>query len=230
MAEVLSDLFASKARIDHVYISIDVEAAATGKGHNDRAPCYIAVVNDKEDCLLNVVVQVPNMFSPLTAITGLTKAEIDAGCPLAEAVDEVRKLLGPETVLVGQRPEGDIEWLGLKEGVDFSHSVDIGTAFRTRNVRYGDWNWFSLRHEAFGLLDLSMSAGAHSPVEDAQVSMQLFNRFIRDDHTGSKARLAGEKLTKMRYKKMFSGLTKIGNIDGVCGNKFNRKECICGQP
>jgi hypothetical protein len=170
------------------------------------------------------------MFSPLTAVTGLTKDEIDAGCPLAEAVEKVRALIGPNVVLVGQRPKGDIEWLGLKEGIDYAEAIDIGASFRTWNARYKDWNWFSLRHEAYGLLGVNMSEH-HSPVEDAQVSMRLFNRFVRDDVHGTKASTAGQKLTLLRYKKAFpASAARIGNIDGVCGNKFNPRACICGQP
>ena len=54
------------------YISVDVEAAATGYGHSDREPCWIAVVDVHGTELLNIVVDVPQLVSPMTSITGLT--------------------------------------------------------------------------------------------------------------------------------------------------------------
>lgn len=60
-------------------IAIDVECAATGKGHNDRAPCRIAAVDENEETILNVVVKVDDMFSPMTKITGLTREDIAGG-------------------------------------------------------------------------------------------------------------------------------------------------------
>jgi len=61
-------------------LALDVECAATGPGHNDRAPCRIAVVNDELETIFDVVVKVePECFSPMTAITGLTRDEIARG-------------------------------------------------------------------------------------------------------------------------------------------------------
>ena len=36
-----------------------------------------------------------------------------------------------------QAPFVDIEWLGLRAGVDYRESVDIAEQFRTWNVKYG---------------------------------------------------------------------------------------------
>ena len=51
----------------------------SGKGHNDRAPCSIAAVNEKGDTILSLVVKCTDIYSPLTQITGLTREDIAAG-------------------------------------------------------------------------------------------------------------------------------------------------------
>ena len=55
------------------------EIDITGKGHNDRAPCSIAAVNEKGDTILSLVVKCADIYSPLTQITGLTREDIAAG-------------------------------------------------------------------------------------------------------------------------------------------------------
>lgn len=222
--------FASKAETR--YLSIDVEAAATGKGHSDRAPCHIAVVDGKCRTLTKLVVKVPNLYSPQTPVTGLTKVDIDRGCFLAKAMVRVRKFLGPHVVLVGQYPASDIKWLGLKQGIDFREVIDISTHFRSWNHRTERWIYFSLRQTVYGLLGRELGKRHHCPLEDAKASMELFNRYLWKDKTGEKARIAGKKLRRMRQTGKFplSVSQRIGNVDGVCGYAFDRNRCICGQP
>ena len=47
---------------------IDVECAATGFRHDDRAPCRCAIVSWNGQTLLDVAIQVPGLVSPLTYV------------------------------------------------------------------------------------------------------------------------------------------------------------------
>jgi len=97
------------------FVSVDVECAATGRGHNDRAPCRIGAVDETGMAIFDRAVKVPGLFNPLTAITGMTTAMIEKGMELEAAVEELRKkCLGPKVVLVGQAIYKDIQWLSLK--------------------------------------------------------------------------------------------------------------------
>lgn len=217
------------------YISIDVEAAATGYGHSDREPCWIAVVDEAGTELLNIVVDVPQMVSPMTSITGLTTEQIRAGTPLADALHTVHTLLcslGPHVVLVGQKPQGDIEWLRLKRGVHYEKHIDLAEAFRCWNAKYNSWNYFSLAKEAFGLLNVRMHGNeSHSPLVDAQISMRLYNGFVRNPNRLKKA---VAKLQRMTIHRGFPLELMAGNqdrnIDGVCGYAFDPSKCTCKQP
>ena len=132
-------------------------------------------------------------------------------------------------MLVGQSIYHDVAWLGLEEGVDFKETVNIEESFKSWNRKYDDWNYFSLRHEAYGLLGIVMNQDSHDPAEDARVAMKLFTRFIKG---GRDTSAASRKLREMRYKNKFPASTNKGShvIDGVCGAAFNPKKCICGQP
>jgi RNA exonuclease 4 len=163
----------SPAGTGNRYISIDVECAATGKGHNDRAPCRIGAVDGNGRQLLDVTVHVPNLYDPLTVFTGLTRKQIDQGTALKDALATLRRHCGPHVIIVGQSVHNDIRWLGLVQGKDYSGTVDLAEVFAAkvgkRTVR------FSLRNAAFGLLNRKMSQTSHNPVQDAAVSMQLYN-------------------------------------------------------
>jgi hypothetical protein len=100
--------------------------------------------------------QTKPVVSYLTALTGLTKATLDAyGIPLDQALATLRSNLPNDAILVrcmehitslknvahssslldwhcpcdimqvGQNIRQDIEWLGLREGVDFESLVDL---------------------------------------------------------------------------------------------------------
>jgi hypothetical protein len=156
------------------FISIDVECAATGRGHCDRAPCRIAAVDAHERVLLDVVVHVPNLYNPLFVLTGLTDVQISMGMPLRDALAQLRSFCGPDVVVVGQAIQNDINWLGLVRGQDYRDLVDLAEAFACdvgkKMVKH------SLRNTAFGLLGVQMSPDFHNPVEDALISMRLFNK------------------------------------------------------
>lgn len=116
------------------YVSIDVECVATGPGHNDRAPCSVAIVDLDETELLNAFFRptIP-IFSYLTELTGIQESDL-VGC--GDTLEDVRpliaKCLGPDTVIVGQNPQGDIEWLNLKEGIDYDSLIDLSVVFEVR--------------------------------------------------------------------------------------------------
>jgi hypothetical protein len=67
----------------------------------------------------------------------------------------------------------DIRWLGLVHGKDYLYVVDLAETFAcvigTSTVR------FSLMNAAFGLWNRKMKESSHHPVQDAAVSMRLFN-------------------------------------------------------
>ena len=215
------------------FVSIDVEAAATGRGHNDRAPCRVAIVDRLERTLYHTIIQVPNLYSPLTELTGLTANEIRRGCTLDQALRDVRSFLGPNVVIVGQRPQGDVKWLQLMEGVDFKRMIDLAECFKMWNSYYGTYSYFSLAKTAYCLLGIVMQqAGtSHDPVEDAKISIRIYNRFVAPG-SSHEAR-ASEKLKKMMLAKGFPSCLMGKNrnipIDGVCSHKFNASRCFCGQ-
>ena len=59
------------------------------------------------------------------------------GIPLDRALQVLRDHLPPHAILVGQNIGKDVEWLGLKEGVDFHSLMDLVSALNVRSVRIG---------------------------------------------------------------------------------------------
>ena len=134
-------------------MSIDVECVATGRSHNDREVCSVAVVDGKEKVLLVKKVKPKSrVVSYLTPLTGVRSGDLDDADSLEDVVLEVKALLGPDVVLVGQGIKSDIEWLGLKQGKDYASIIDLGEMFKTYNSRYGNFSYFGLSHEANTLI------------------------------------------------------------------------------
>ena len=135
------------------FCCVDVECVATGRRHDERGVAHVVVIDQDERLLLNRKVRpsgkVENYLTPLT---GLRPGDLDGAPPLEEVRREVVALLGPSMVLVGQRIVHDIKWLDLVEGRDFAYSIDLAEVFKTYNLRYNNYAFFSLQHEANTLL------------------------------------------------------------------------------
>ena len=72
-------------------MALSIKYAATGRGHNDRYPCWVAAVDEHGNVLVDLKVRVPGLVSPLTPLTGLIRRQIEEGQPLERAVAELKK-------------------------------------------------------------------------------------------------------------------------------------------
>lgn len=126
-------------------MSVDVECVATGPGHNDRAPSWVALVDETGARVFNSFIAVSEVFNYLTPVTGHKPGDLDGARSFDEVMQELKTHLGPDVRLVGQNIGGDIKWLNLQQGVDFQESVDIAQSFKAYNPRYGNYSHFTLR-------------------------------------------------------------------------------------
>ncbi len=134
------------------YVCIDVECVASGRRHDERVVALIVVVDEKENVVLRRTVKQTHVYNYLTTLTGLKPGDLDDGVPLEDALRDVKAIIGPDVILVGQGIKSDIKWLHLKEGVDYKSFIDLAIMFKTYNPRYGNYSMFSLVHEANTLL------------------------------------------------------------------------------
>lgn len=201
--------------------SVDVECAATGWTHDDRAPCRVGLVRSGQT-VLDLVIRVDGLVSPLTPLTGLDARQLAAGVSLEEARRAVRAELGRDAVLVGQSIGHDVAWLGLREGEDFKRSVDLAELFRC-SVQ-GRSRVLSLEHEALGLLGQRVQLGLHDPVEDAQVSLRLFTEW---GSSPDRVQAARERLGQLVEQRQLPPRRRPPpRIDGVCMGRWS-PECTC---
>ena len=135
------------------YIALDVECVATGKRHDDRDVCLVAVVDYNENVILKKKIKPEKpIVSYLTPLTGVRRGDLDDGERFSVVLREVKALLGPDVVLVGQGVASDINWLQLEEGTDYDSVVDLAQMFKMYNSRYGNYSYYSLSHEANTLI------------------------------------------------------------------------------
>jgi len=221
------------------HFSIDVECVATGKEHNARSVAQIALVDQFEQCLLNVFVRPPDgvtVHSYLTPLTGLTRELIDQhGVSLPEAVDLLKASLPKHAVLVGQNIAKDVQWLDLQEGVDFAGMLDLAGLWRVWNAQYNSWSVFGQDHLVTTLLGAEVAA-QHDAASDALKSVRLFNYYqwlSGNDDLAKRQNLVGDGLEQAKQRLLKSPpepsfAKKNPSFEGCCMG--NRKTCTCGAP
>ena len=223
----------SKSNENKRYFAIDVECVCTGYTHNDRVVAQIAICDIDMGTLLNVFVLNPEdekkIVSCITPLTGIDRGKLQReGIPFADAMVLVRRCIPREnSVLVGQNVAKDIEWLQLKEGVDFGAIVDLAGVWRTWNPKFKTFSVFSQDHLIRTLLaDKHEMGETHDAIGDAVKSMKLFALW-RELHIDPK-RLEKEKEKLLEKEPEPSFAKRFPSYEGVCMG--NRKTCTCNAP
>lgn len=208
--------------------SIDVECVATGTDHNSRSVAQISLVDEYERVILNVYVKPDRpVASYLSPLTGLNRHTLESkGVPLAEAMRILKECLPRSAVLVGQSIGKDVEWLGLREGVDFESLIDLAGLYKVWNSVYNTYSIFSLEHLARVVLRYDGKGQPHNAARDAVLSMQLYNYYRRAEWTPGLWEKVGRALLEEPVRPSFKKLNPI--FEGVCMG--DRKQCKCGAP
>ena len=211
-------------------LSVDVECVATGRGHNDRSVCRVAIVDENERILFNEnVMPEEKIVSYLTPITGVRAGDLDNGKSLETVLTQVHALLSPDVTLVGQAVASDIAWLQLVKGVHYKDVIDLSQVFATYNQRYRNMNYFSLQHEADTLLDgvAMIGSAPHNPANDALACIRLHRKYcVESPHLLASAK---QQLLRKRPPPSFSKQYDF-RYEGVCLAAFRPDKCSCGQP
>lgn len=208
------------------FVALDVECVANGRGHSDRTPATVSLVDFEFNILQDAYFKVTNIYSYLTPLTGLSPSEFVNARPFKTVLAETHAALGPDVVLVGQHPASDIKWLQLQQGIHYKDVIDIAHFFKRYNRRYRNYSFCSLQHTAQVLIDMDMS-GSHSAIKDAMASMKLYRLY-------TEATLAQQTVMvdKVHAGRQAISVAKQHNysIDGVCLAGFNKNSCTCNDP
>eukprot|EP00467_Chlorarachnion_reptans_P022390 CAMPEP_0114532964 /NCGR_PEP_ID=MMETSP0109-20121206/26970_1 /TAXON_ID=29199 /ORGANISM="Chlorarachnion reptans, Strain CCCM449" /LENGTH=585 /DNA_ID=CAMNT_0001716111 /DNA_START=255 /DNA_END=2012 /DNA_ORIENTATION=- len=225
--QVLSQMCGPQQSGGAPIFSIDVECVATGPQHNKRAVAQIALVDQNEKVRCNLIVKPKEkVFSYLTGLTGLTKEIIDQkGVSFDDAINEIKRLLPSNAVLVGQNILKDVQWVGLIEGKDFQGMRDLAGLYRVYNQNYKKYTYFSLQHEARALLAV-IQEEPHDAATDAIISVRLYNLYQNISKNPRLMQAVEALLLNTPVEKSFAA--KYPVYDKVCMGR--RKECKCGAP
>ncbi len=92
-----------------------MEYVATGIRHDARGVCSVAVVDGEEKTLLTKMVKPEKpVVSYFTPLTGVREGDLDNGEALSDVIAQVKAILGPDVILVGQNIQS-IDWNSSKE-------------------------------------------------------------------------------------------------------------------
>lgn len=211
-----------------VFLSMDVECVATGTDHNSRSVAQVSLVDQAENVLLNLYVKPEKpVVSYLSPLTGLTSEVLEQhGRPLSEALATLRSCLPKCATLVGQNIRQDVEWLGLREGVDFKAMIDLAGLYRIWNEVHKSWSVFGQDHLAKVLLGWDTGTANHDAVTDAIKSMRLYNYYLQMQSDPQGWSAAQRACLETPVQPSFS--RRNPSFESVCMG--NRKTCTCGAP
>lgn len=211
------------------YFSLDVECVATSVQHNGRSVAQLALVDMACQPLLNIYVKpVEEVVSYLTPLTNLTKQLLDEqGVPFEKAIATLKTHLPQDAILVGHNINADVQWLGLKEGVDFDSMLDLAGLWRVWNEKYRTMSVFGQDHIAACLLNVPNEERTHDASTDAIISMKSFLMHEELKQQGPEAlKQAKQKLLDTTVAASFA--KRNPTFEGCCMG--NRKTCKCGAP
>ncbi|CAF4453264.1 unnamed protein product [Rotaria socialis] len=126
-------------------LSIDVGCVATGYSHLDRAPCSVAIVNDRREILFDSLIEPDKpVVSDLFPFSGVHKVDLRRAPSFDEVIKKVINILHsfftPTTLIVGQSIMSDINWMKLEEGVHCNALIGLGGEFTTFDPKYSNNN------------------------------------------------------------------------------------------
>lgn len=145
---------------------------------------------------------------------------------LADALAQLRSCLPSTAILVGQNILQDIQWLGLKEGVDFASCMDLAGLYRVFNPKFNRVTMYSQDHLVKVLLGWDLQGMQHNAALDALKSVKLFNLYQQMQQDPPAWERAKQAL--MDAPPTLSFARQNPTYEGVC--QGNRKACTCGAP
>ncbi|UJR17155.1 hypothetical protein I4U23_004051 [Adineta vaga] len=209
-------------------LAIDLECVATGYTHEDRSPCSVAIVNEQcEIIYASLIKPVEEVVSDLYPFTGLRVKELEQAPTLEEVLEKIYSLFDSTTIIIGQGPKNDIQWLKLQKGVHYSDVIDISQWFKAYNPRFDNTSFFSLAHEALTLLHIDLNAeNGHLATQDAKASMQLYLKYKEDE----KAKEVARKLLLRTRPRITPSKACNYKYEGVCLAGYFPQMCTCNRP
>jgi hypothetical protein len=203
-------------------IAINVDYAATGHGHLDRAPCRVTIVKGGE-LIMDLLIKVDPLYSAMSSYTGVSADDIAAGVTMDVAVAQVHAACIGDALFVGHSLARICSLFKLPHE---SHYVDVTELTRTWNRRFEHWNFYSLAKICYAVF-----GDAVQPIDSIERAVKLFAiySFAFSDEFALAA-LKG-RLQKLQYGKQFpASVTSKPAITDVCVWAYNAEECTCDQP
>ena len=208
-------------------VALNVDYAATGRGHLDRAPCRVSLTTG-DVALVDAVLAVPGLYDTLAGYTQLSATEVDAGSELAATAALVREELvkAGKVMLVGHGLMRAMRSMQLVRGTHYESALDIVDFLKTWNRRFGHWNYYALPKIAHVL---GLPSPPRNSLERAHALLRVYEQLVSDSL--APARCTAE-LQRMQYGKLFPHevASKPDAPTTVCVWAYDESNCFCGQP
>jgi hypothetical protein len=212
----------------HTVVALNVDYAATGPGHLDRAVCRVTLATAGAP-IHDLVVLVPTLVDPMTMYTGLVAADfespdavsLDVAIEMTRAELEKRK----DVLLVGHGLARAARAMQLSSGKEYRVGVDLIDQLRTWNRRFGHWNYYALPK----LCHVTGTETPRNSLDRALAMLAVYEHLVGGPFMLSSAK---KRLQQLQYGRGFPAdvAAKPDPPDGVCVWAYRDDLCVCGQP
>ena len=212
----------------HTVVALNVDYAATGPGHLDRAVCRVTLATAGEP-IHDLVVRVPTLLDPMTMYTGLVAADFEApdAVSLDVAIERTRAELEKrkDVLLVGQGLSRAARAMDLSAGKEYRVGVDLIDQLRTWNRRFGHWNYYALPK----ICHVAGTGTPRNSLDRALAMLKVYEHLVGGPFLLSSAK---QRLQQLQYARGFPPevAAKPDPPDGVCVWAYRDDLCVCGQP
>lgn len=154
-------------------LCIDVECVATGRGHNDRAPCWVAICelemkNGKIRQVMDLKMKPDFVYHYLEYVSGCNESMLRSAPSVPSAILQVHALFKQyqAPVVIGWNVENDLEWMKLQPQEHYHSYINLIKWFRhPQSKRDGStfMRPYSLAHVAATLLNMEIREARGKP-------------------------------------------------------------------
>ncbi|XP_015372296.1 PREDICTED: putative RNA exonuclease NEF-sp [Diuraphis noxia] len=173
---------------DSPMYAIDCEMCYTSIGRNELT--RVSIVNEQLEVIYESLVKPANKITNyLTVYSGITASKLkDVKTTLTDVQDDIIKILSPDSILIGQSLNCDLEALKLFH----PYIIDTSVIF---NLNGNKGSKSKLKLLAKNFLDMNIQCGnlGHDSIEDSRATMLLVQLKLCKSLTYGDAYLIGQK-------------------------------------
>jgi hypothetical protein len=217
-----------------LYFSVNIQSVATGNKCIDRNIAYICLADDKENIIYKSTIKPETkILTTIFPYTGLTISDFDKAKTINEIVEDLKKIITRDTILVGQASFEVFKKEFNIFNIDYNKYISLSDLFKVANTKGTtkfSYQYFTLEIECLALLNKNIDKFGENNTKRAIAISSLYKAFL-----DNKIKIDNETEILLRrcYKSQPPSFASINSkYEDVCMGHIqsgkNGYSCPCG--